>query len=219
MKLTAWLMDLLYPPRCMICQKIQERAEPVFCGRCADQLPEYDGPMRNVPMYEAAVAPFYYKEPIRSAILRFKFHGLRGYDAQFAAWMAIWVRDKLAGKYDLITWVPCSPIRCFTRGYDQAEVLAKALAEELHCPVVRTLKKVRHNSKQSKTKDAAQRRANVLGVYRAYKPERYAGKRILVVDDVLTTGATLAECGKILRISGAGDLVCAVIAATEKQTN
>ncbi len=170
-------------------------------------------------MYDDAVAPFYYKEPLRSAILRFKFHGLANYDAQFAAWMAIWVRDKLAGKYDLITWVPCSPIRRFTRGYDQAELLAKALAKELNCPVLRTLKKVRHNRKQSKTKDAARRRANVLGVYRAYKPERYTGKRILVVDDILTTGATLSECGKILRMAGAGDLVCAVIAATEMQNN
>lgn len=218
-RMLRWLLDLIYPPRCMICQKMQDSSEKHFCGRCADLLPEYDEAARKVPMYEDAVAPFYYKEPLRSAVLRFKFNGLSGYADQFAEWMAIWVRDKLEGKYDVITWVPCSPMRRFARGYDQAEVLAHALGRVLKRPVLRTLKKVRNNPKQSKLKDSAQRRANVLGAYRPYKPERYAGKRILVVDDVLTTGATLSECGKVLRMAGADDLVCAVIAATQVQKN
>ena len=142
---------------------------------------------------------------------------MQPYARQFAQWMAVWVRDHLQGQFELITWVPCSRRRRWSRGFDQAQLLAKALGEELAVPVFRTLEKVKHNPKQSTIADGARRRANVLGVYRAVQPERFSGKRILVVDDVLTTGSTLAECGKVLRIAGSGDLVCAVIAAAGQE--
>ena len=211
--LIGYLLDLLYPPKCMLCGRLLESAGQVLCGRCGHQLPEFDGSLRKVPYFEKTVAPFLYEPPIREAILRFKFHGMQAYAGQFAGWMAVWVRDRLEGEYDLISWVPCSRRRRWTRGFDQAELLARALARELDTEAVCTLKKIKHNPKQSQTADAAKRRANVLGVYRAIEPERFSGKRILLVDDVLTTGATLSECGKVLRMAGSGDLVCAVIAA------
>jgi len=211
-----WLLDLLYPPRCVLCHRMMDSSAQSLCGHCLEELPEYDGPLRKVPHFEKAVAPFFYDEPIRSSVLRFKFRGMQTYASQYAKWMAVWVRDKLEGEYDLISWVPCSARRRWTRGFDQAELLAKALAEELGTTAVQTLKKIRHNPKQSGLDDAARRRANVLGVYQPFRPERYAGKRILLVDDVLTTGATLSECGKVLRIAGSGDLVCAVMAAARR---
>ena len=214
-----WFLDLLFPPKCMLCHRLMDSSEQTLCGHCDQDLPEFDGPLRRVPYFEKAVAPFFYEEPIREAVLRFKFKGMQSYAEQFARWMAIWVRDHLDGQYDLVSWVPCSRRRRWTRGFDQAELLARALAVELETEAVCTLKKIRHNPKQSLQDDAAQRRANVLGVYKAYQPERYAGKRILLVDDVLTTGATLSECGKVLRIAGSGDLVCAVIAAGRHDKN
>ena len=96
-------------------------------------------------------------------------------------------------------------------------MLAQALAKNLDEEAVCTLKKVRHTPKQSKTANAAARRANVLGAYRAIDPDALKGKRILVIDDVVTTGATLSECGKVLKMAGAGPLVCAVIAATHRE--
>lgn len=213
-RLIDWFFDLLYPPRCMFCGRLVESTEHPLCVRCPLDLPEYDGPLKTVPYFEKTVAPFYYEESVREAILRFKFRGMTPYAPMFAKWMAVWVRDKLEGTYDLISWVPCSAHRRWTRGYDQAEVLAKALAAELGTEAVCLLKKFQHNRQQSKTPDAARRRANVLGVYRPLQPERMKGKRILLVDDVLTTGATLSECGKTLRLAGSGDLVCAVIAVT-----
>jgi len=209
-----WLLDLLYPPKCMLCSRLLEDGHASVCGRCHGDLPEYDGALRRVAYFEKVVAPFYYEEPIRDAILRFKFRGMRNYAGQFAKWMAVWVRDKLDGEYDLISWVPCSRLRRWSRGFDQAELLAAALAAELNCTVLPVLRKNKHNPRQSRTKNAAARRANVLGVYQVLDPARIAGKRILLVDDVLTTGATLSECGKVLRLAGSGDLVCAVIAAT-----
>ena len=215
--LIRWVLDVVYPPKCMLCRKLLESSDTVLCPRCGHDLPEYDGPLRKVTYYEKAVAPFFYEEPIRDAILRFKFHGMQDYASQFARWMAVWVRDHLEGEFDLISWVPCSAKRRWTRGFDQAELLAMELGRELGVPVLRTLQKVKNNPKQSTLPDAARRRANVLGVYRAVQPERFVGKRVLVVDDVLTTGSTLSECGKVLRMAGSGDLVCAVIAAAKRE--
>lgn len=212
-----WLLDLLFPPKCMICLRLLESSEQRVCERCLQELPEFDGPLRKVDYFEKTVAPLYYEDNVREAVLRFKFQGMSSYGEQFAKWMAIWVRDQLVDQYDLITWVPCSNRRRWTRGYDQAELLAKALAKELHADVFRTLEKTVHNRKQSRQKSAAHRRANVLGVYRAFHPERFQGKKILLVDDVLTTGATLSECGKVLRIAGSGELVCAVIAVVRQE--
>ena len=212
-----WFLDLIYPPKCMLCHKLLESSDDAMCPGCGYELPEYDGPLRKVTYFEKAVAPFFYEEPIRGAILRLKFHGMQTYASQFAEWMAVWVRDHLEGEFDLITWVPCSRRRRWTRGFDQAELLAGELGNVLNVPVVCTLEKFKNNPKQSKIADAARRRANVLGVYRAVEPEQFSGKRILVVDDVLTTGSTLSECGKVLRMSGSGDLVCAVIAAARRE--
>ena len=212
-----WFLDLIYPPKCMLCQRLLENAEQTLCAKCGSNLPEFDGPLRKVAYFEKAVAPFFYEEPIRDAILRFKFHGIQTYAGQFARWMAVWVRDHLEGEYDVVSWVPCSKRRRWTRGFDQAELLARELAACLNAPVCRTLQKVKHNPKQSTQSDAARRRANVLGVYRSVLPQEWVGKRILLVDDVLTTGSTLSECGKVLRMAGSGDLVCAVIAASKRE--
>ena len=212
-----WVLDLFYPPRCMLCHKLLDSSEKLLCGQCGQDLPEYEGALRKVPYYEKTVVPFYYEEKIRDAVLRFKFHGMREYAGQFAVWMVVWIRDHLDGSYDLISWVPCSRRRRWTRGFDQAELLARALGRELKVPVVCTLRKIKHNPKQSVLPDAARRRANVLGVYAAVRPEEFRGKRILVVDDVLTTGSTLSECGKVLRMAGSGELVCAAIAAARRE--
>lgn len=208
-----WLMDLLFPTKCMLCGKLMDDYREIVCRKCLDNLPEWDVSPRKVGGYIGCAVPFFYEEPIRGAILRFKFHGMRSYGEQFAQWMANRIWTELAGQYDFLTWVPCSRRRRHTRGFDQTEVLAKCLAKELSCPVYPVLKKIRNNPKQSTLSDAARRRANVLGVYRVVDPERVNGARILVVDDVVTTGATLEECSKMLTLAGAKDLVCTAIAS------
>ena len=126
--------------------------------------------------------------------------------------MAQCVHDHLEGRYDLITWVPLSPQRKRERGYDQAFLLASAAALELGDVAVETLRKERNNEAQSGLTEAAQRRANVLGAYTPVDPELVAGKRVLLIDDVVTTGATMSECARILRAMGAADVVCAALA-------
>ncbi len=218
--MTEWgrvLLDLLFPPKCMFCGKIMETSDFPACDSCLlSELPEAEEPLPEVQFFEKCTAVFRYKEPVSDAIIRFKFQGMSSYADAFGGWLSASVRDRLDGRYDLISWVPCSRRRIWTRGYDQAKLLAEALSRELGTEAVQTLKKIRHNPRQSRTADPARRRANVLGVYEAVHPEKFRGKRILLVDDVLTTGATLSECGKTLRIAGAEELVCAVVAVAHR---
>lgn len=214
------ILDLFFPPRCMLCNSFVDSSDTVVCPTCLlSDLPEVEGDPPKVSYFEKSAATFWYREPVIGAILQFKFHAVTAYGAQLGIWLSGTVKDKLEGRYDLISWVPCSKKRMRARGFDQAEFLAKVVAKELGTEAVRTLVKVKHNQKQSKTKDPAKRRANVLGVYRPYQPERFQGKRILLIDNVLTTGATLSECGKTLLLAGSGELVCAVIAAAHSDHN
>ena len=217
--IAAWLCDLLYPPKCMLCGRLLRDSEAVLCGRCGHELPEWDNAPRRVPGYERCAAAFVYEEPIRGSILRFKFHGMQTYAVQFARWMAVRVRGELRTSFDFVTWTPCSRRRRWSRGFDQAELLAKALARELDLEARPTLEKFRHRPPQSKTKTAAKRRANVQGAYRLLPGADVRARTVLVVDDILTTGATLGECGRILRQAGAKALYAAVIAAVNQDEN
>ena len=134
-----------------------------------------------------------------------------------SAWMAHTIRDKLAGKYDVLTWAPVSRARKRKRGYDQSALLCREIGIHLRLESMQTLRKIKDSPAQSTLTDAAQRRANVSGAYRAERPECFAGKRVLIIDDIVTTGATLAECSRTLLLAGASDVVYAAFAAPRKQ--
>ena len=120
--------------------------------------------------------------------------------------MAQCMTDQWTEPVDVIVWVPLSKKRLRRRGYDQAERLARRVGELTGLPVVRGLKKVRETEIQSLISGDAARRANVLGAYEASGGE-LKGKRILLVDDVCTSGATLSECAACLRMAGAESVV------------
>ena len=90
--------------------------------------------------------------------------------------------------------------------------LAKATAKELGLPLTPTLHKQRNTQPQSRTGDAAKRRANITGAYRMKRGADVTGKRVLLIDDVVTTGATLSECARVLGKAGAEQVVCATVA-------
>ena len=216
MKLLDWLLDLLYPPKCVICGGLLEKRGPV-CARCLEHLPEYDGAAPHVRFTEAGAVSVYYEGDLRTSFLRFKFGGAAQYAATYGAWMAHTIEDKLAGHYDLLTWAPVSRARKRSRGYDQSELLCREIGKRLRMEPVRTLRKIKPPPAQSALPDPAQRRATVSGAYAPESPERFAGKRILLIDDIVTTGATLSECSRTLLLAGASDVVYAALAAPRKQ--
>jgi len=118
-------------------------------------------------------------------------------------------------KYDIITWVPLSSKRERTRGYDQAMLLALATALELGDVAAETLIKPHDVQAQSELGGKEERSANISGAYVAMDPELVEGKRVLLIDDVITTGSTLSECARVLLSAGAVGIVCATLARGE----
>lgn len=113
---------------------------------------------------------------------------------------------------DIITWVPLSRKRLRKRGYDQARLLAEELSRISGVGCCRLLQKTRNNPAQSGTGSAEKRRANVSGVYRAADEDQVKGKSILLVDDIVTTGATLSECARVLISAGAREVKAVTVA-------
>lgn len=217
MRLTTLLLDLLFPPKCTFCGGLLPQSGLLMCPECQRTLPWLEGAAaeKRVEFVKTCVSPLRYQDSVRQSIHRFKFTGRHWYAGTYGVLTAQCVQDHLAGEYDLISWVPVSRKRKRQRGYDQAWLLARETGAHLGLEPVELLKKVRDNPAQSSLKDAARRRANVMSVYEAPWPERAAGKRVLLVDDVVTTGATLSECARTLRLAGAEEVVCVTLARTK----
>ena len=162
-------------------------------------------------------APLYYEDAVRRALLDFKFKGRMGGLPCFGSLMARCAAEEFSGEFDAITWVPVSRKRLRRRGFDQARYLAGSLCVEWHVEPQETLRKTTDNPAQSGLDDADARRANVLGVYEAVRPENIAGKRFLLIDDICTTGATLSEAARVLRQAGAADVVGLTLAISREE--
>ena len=209
------MMSLLFPRKCILCRRLLRREELDLCGDCRRDVDPYASGERKFKFLDSMTAVWYYEENVRRSIVRYKFYGARYLAANFGRLIAMRVLQEEL-EFDLITWVPVSRWRKLRRGFDQVELLARAVGRELGHVPVRCLRKIRNNKKQSTLRDAAERRANVLGVYRVTDPEPVANKKILLLDDVLTTGATAGECARVLLTAGAKEVHCAVLAAARK---
>jgi ComF family protein len=146
-----------------------------------------------------ARAPFLYEGPAREALHRLKFSGWRAVARALAGPMAA-VNEFDA---DAVTWVPLSGRRRARRGYDQARALAARVGEVLGLPVSPLLVRVRDTAPQAR-RTGAERRRSMQGAFRS--SGRASPARVLLVDDVLTTGATAAECARVLRAAGAREV-------------
>lgn len=213
MKLWNALLDLLYPPRCTFCHCFVKSSAVAICDNCRKNLPyTTNGGRQKADFVTVCVSPLYYEDDVRESLLRYKFHGATGYAKAYAPLIADCIREHLDQEYDLITWVPLSRKRLHRRGYDQARLLAEAVATELDTMAVGTLKKIRNTAAQSQTGSAEKRRANISGAYRVMNPALVADKRILLIDDIVTTGSTLSECARTLGLAGAERVICAAVA-------
>jgi ComF family protein len=210
------IRSLLFPEKCVLCKKLLESSQIDLCNGCRIEAPQWRKPKDKIPFIKELLALWHYEGNVRSSLLRYKFYGKRSYHVAYGRLLAMKLLEEWDGEFDLITWVPISRRRKFRRGYDQVELLAKAVGKELGMEPVPLLKKVRHNRPQSGIPDAAKRRANVLGAYRAINREAISGKRILLLDDILTTGATAGECARVLLTCGAKEIHCAAVAAARK---
>ena len=195
------LLDLLYPPKCAFCRKLVTDGR-MLCPDCERALP--------------VLSPLYYTGDVRQSLHRYKFQGAAAYYRIYAELMAACAREH-GLTADLVTWVPLSRKRLRSRGYDQARLLAEEVAGRLGLPCEQTLEKIRNNPAQSGTSGAEERQKNVLGVYRAVTS--FAGEHVLLVDDIVTTGATLSEAAKELLNAGAEQVSGLTLARTDRENN
>lgn len=218
MRVFKWLSSLLYPEKCLLCGKLLDRMEMDLCHQCRVEAPECPISRNKIPFLDSWTALWYYEGDVRSSLLRYKFYGRRNYAAGYGRLLAMKLQKEDRGDCDLLTFIPISDKRRRKRGYDQVELLAQCVGRELGVTPVPTMKKLRHNKPQSHITGDAERRANVLGVYGLLPGADVKGKRIILLDDIITTGATAAEAAKVLLIAGAKEVHLAVI-ATAKHEN
>ena len=207
------LLDLIFPPRCILCRELLGKQERDLCEECVIFGPDYPNRKKRTQFLDSFAAVWYYEGNVRKSILRYKFYHARHYAPGYGRILGRKIREIHPEGFDILTWVPVSPLRKLKRGYDQAQLLAEAVGAELGMVPVGLLKKVRHNRPQSGITGEAKRRANVLGAYRLNNTVSPEGKRILLVDDVLTTGATAGECARMLKTAGAKEVHCAAVAS------
>ena len=213
MRVGEALLDLLFPPKCPFCQRLLHDPRAPLCPNCQASLPWLTGRAgeRRVDFTQGCWSPLAYQAQVREAVQRYKFAPAPAYGRPFGLLMAQCARDQ-GVEAELVTWAPLSKKRRRKRGFDQGELLARTVGECLALPVLPLLEKSRHTVPQSSLPDGAARRANALGADSLLPGGRIEGRRVLLVDDVVTSGATLSECARLLCQGGAKQVLCLTLA-------
>jgi ComF family protein len=243
-KFARGLLDLALPPRCLHCDDdltsmsdlslclkcIQLIAPelPECCRRCGAILPEGADPSdrcpscQDYPLKFDAVFPLgQYDGPLRDVVLKTKRLSAEALSIAVGQLLAARLRDKIVQfRPDAIVPIPMHWIRRLRRGVNSPELIAECLGRTLTIPVLRTLARRRYTSPQ-KDLLPRQRFRNVRGAFavRRIQGRRLQDARVLLVDDILTTGATCSEAAKLLKQAGAAAVAVAVVARAEGPTS
>lgn len=195
------------------------------CRRCAAPLAA-PGPARRLcggcrrqpPAFASLTAPWLYRPPLDAAVRALKFRRLAWVGARLAAPLAAELAAGPAAACELVVPVPLHWRRRLARGFDQAAAIARPLGRRLGIPVIGGLVRRRGTPRQTSLPRAA-RRSNLRGAFavRRRHARRLAGRRVLLVDDVVTTGATLEAAARALLAAGAAEVHAAAVARTPKE--
>jgi ComF family protein len=224
--------ELFFPPACAACGKEAEllrgicaecwsglaRIPTPQCARCGRHIPSeaIDGELPDYQCGQCRVRSripwirlrslYRYQSPLREIIHQFKFYGLEGIGVELAERFAANAMElAVTTEIDAVVPVPTHPWRLLERGFNPAAVFARAAARALEIPCLEgALRKLRQTPPQSRL-DPDDRRRNLRDVF-ATRDELIRGKRLLLVDDVITTGATVDECARALGRGGAREV-------------
>lgn len=234
-QLTQPLVDFVYPPQCPLCHArvlthntfcvscwlhLDFIHDP-FCARCALPLPyAVEGVtiqqclscLSGAPVLKYTRAVWGYNPSIARLIIAFKNHDASHLLPLFARFLEGVSRDVLA-ETDMLVPVPLARAKLFSRFFNQSAELARALAGQTGVPFLAGVL-ARHAARDQKTLGFAARQTNVQGVYFIQDAAAIQGKRVTLVDDVYTTGATLEACAKVLKAAGAAEVNALVLART-----
>ena len=211
--------DLSLPlsgPLCGRCLRRVRLLAPPHCRRCCarwdgteDLCPACRARLSSVEVLRAA---FRYQAPLVQLIHAFKFDGHMPAGRLLAGWLSFgWRLQRELGRADALVPVPLHPARERERGFNQARLLAAELSRSTRIPVVEALERARDTSHQWRHA-RAERAGRLLDAFRLRPGADVREKRIVLIDDVCTTGGTLEGCGRALRRSGARDVRAFVLA-------
>jgi ComF family protein len=232
------VLDLLFPPLCIDCRA--PVSEPGFCAACWSGITFLDGPgcaccglpfpvaldgenlcatcLAKPPAFDTARAILAYDDHSRGVILALKHADRLELVPGFTRWLSRTGRAALENS-DVVVPVPLHPFRLWRRRYNQAAELARQLAWEWNLPYATALARSRSTPSQGAMASAKARRRNVMGAFKVPDPPLVAGKRVLLLDDVLTTGATAEACARALKRAGAARVNVLALARVVKASD
>ncbi len=239
MQLLHRLLDLLLPVACAWCRApLRASPAPCFCEACWSDLPAMTGPVcpgcgrpfgspealsaspehecgscrQDPPRFDQALAAGAFEGPLREAVHLFKYRPMRALGRPLAGWMADRVR--LVHALDAVVPVPLHRSRLRQRGFNQAVLLGQVVADRFGLPhSFDNLARVRPTRPQVEL-TGKERTENVRDAFAVSRPAELEGKRLLLLDDVFTTGATLNECSRVLKLAGARSVIAFTLART-----
>ena len=239
-KIFSHLLNILFPPKCVFCGGMMEpgadgficrrcrrnlpyTAEHICCARCGKPVASFGEKklcadcMKAPPRFVRCVSALEYTGNVRRSVLKFK-NGKPEYAKTYAELLAVVVGAMYGGvNFDALVAAPISPKRLKRRGYDQTARLSAEISARTGIPYIPgVLEKIRETPPQSSL-NRNLRETNLNGAFRAAKADKIAGKTLLSVDDVMTTGSTLNECAKVLKAAGAKDVYAVTLATTAKR--
>ena len=216
----AWerLACLLFPPACAACAApVESSGYGALCLKCWKGAAWLDGEKakRNGPAwgFDLAIAAGSFEGALREAVHAYKFGAKTSFKRPFTAML-----EAVAPPCDALAFPPSSKASLKERGFDAAHELAEALAGRLMRPLFKGLKRARQGEKQAGL-GRDERWLNAKGAFQAQLPEALQGKSLLLVDDVITTGATLSECARALKEAGAARVDCVALASDALKGN
>ncbi len=220
---------LLFPPLCLacgcridsasqvLCEQCQERLVPIlenYCLKCGSPLENYNCEACSHLdfVFDFARAAFVYQSPTRELVHSLKYDSLTSPAAFFSrALMEIPAANRFGARFDCVCAIPLHRVRKRERGFNQAELLARKLASMLGLPYVQPIYRRVYTRSQTNLSRQA-RLENLAGAFALRRKSDIAGKRVILVDDVFTTGSTVNEASKLLKDAGAARV--AVLTAT-----
>lgn len=215
----SFVLGLFFPHRCIFCGHFLSSGEWI-CSECEKDPQIHPKTIRKWLNRRSTgnpilcMVPYRYDGKVRESIHALKFYRRKEIAVFYGNQIADLLKQILSGDFaEVVACVPMSRKKERRRGYNQAELLAESVSRKLNLPYERLLKKVRENQNQHDL-NREERKRNVEGVYAACCQERIKGRKILLIDDVVTTGSTLEECAQVLFEAGAKDVICAAAACT-----
>jgi ComF family protein len=244
MKALKSLIDLIYPPRCPICQAflqdqntLQGKQDLPFCQACFKDFTAIESPLcslcgrpfsdgaerdricedclRKRPAYDIARAPYLYDGALMTAIQELKYAQRSHLADSLGSLLASFAQTWIGElKGSLIMPVPLHPRRLRSRGFNQSLLLSRCVAARTGAQLDFLSLRRTRYTKPQTELSSEERKKNVRKAFEVVKPEAVKGRTIVLVDDVATTGSTLNECAKALKRAGAESVLCLVLART-----